>query len=169
LRRLSGQPAFRIFGKATYEKNWRIIDVFATARRDWTSRWPLWRGHCTTLTAEVIAVGWDFAMQLVTEIRDCPVSQEKPVVVVGGRLRDWDRRQTAGGDHTASSLEILAHECGHAAQAGRYGFLYWPLGAAVTLFREGPRWWQEFENQASETGQFGGIVPGTLHPRLAKL
>jgi hypothetical protein len=37
----------------------------------------------------------------------------------------------------------------------------------LTLFREGPRWYNFFENQASEAGQFGGIVNGSVAPELA--
>jgi hypothetical protein len=40
------------------------------------------------------------------------------------------------------------------------------VGAAVTRFREGPRFYNRFENQASEQGQFGGIVNGTVCPAL---
>jgi hypothetical protein len=36
-----------------------------------------------------------------------------------------------------------------------------------TLFREGDGWLHAFENDASEQGLFGGIVPGTVHPRLS--
>jgi hypothetical protein len=49
------------------------------------------------------------------------------------------------------------------------GFWYWPLGGAVTLFREGPRRWNRFENEASETGQFGGIVSGSLSTELLQI
>jgi hypothetical protein len=45
-------------------------------------------------------------------------------------------------------------------------FLYWPVGACFTLFREGTHWYNHFENQASETGQFGGIVSGSVHNAL---
>lgn len=169
LRRLSDRPAFRIYGKAKYESDWHVIDVFANSRRNCESPWPLWRGHCITLSQGVIAVGWDFAESLCSELAQFPVSQKQPVCVIGGSLRDSARRQKAGGDVWYSNRELLAHECGHTGQARRFGFLYWPTGATVTLFREGPRWWQRFENQASETGLFGGIVPGTLHPRLQGL
>jgi hypothetical protein len=37
-----------------------------------------------------------------------------------------------------------------------------PLVGAVTLFREGPHLWNYFENQASEQGQFGGLVCGSV-------
>ncbi len=68
----------------------------------------------------------------------------------------------------ASASEILAHECGHTWQVLRMGLLYWPVGGAVTLFREGPHWWNFFENQASELGQFGGIVNGSVCPELMR-
>lgn len=48
----------------------------------------------------------------------------------------------------------------------RLGLLYWPIGGAFTLFHEGPHGWNRFENQASEIGQFGGIVHGSVHPIL---
>jgi hypothetical protein len=60
----------------------------------------------------------------------------------------------------------MAHEIGHTAQAVRLGMLYLPTGAAFTLFREGRAWYNHFENQASESGQFGGIVNGSVHPAL---
>ncbi len=46
------------------------------------------------------------------------------------------------------------------------GLLYWPVVGALTLFREGPHWWNHFENQASEQGQFGGIVNGSVCAEL---
>src|SRR5437667_368720 len=72
----------------------------------------------------------------------------------------------AGAAPWPSSSEVLAHEVGHTAQARRLGFLYWPVGAAFTLWREGPGWRHWFENQASENGQFGGIVNGSVCPEL---
>jgi hypothetical protein len=36
----------------------------------------------------------------------------------------------------------------------------------VTLFREGSPSWNFFENQATELGQFGGIVSGSVHLRF---
>jgi hypothetical protein len=53
-------------------------------------------------------------------------------------------------------------------QALRLGLLYWPVGASVTLFREGRHWWNHFEDQASETGQFGGIVNGSVGAELMR-
>lgn len=32
--------------------------------------------------------------------------------------------------------------------------------------REGQRWWNHFENQASEEGLFGGIVNGSVCPEM---
>jgi hypothetical protein len=166
--RLAGTPCFRIYGKARREPDWRVIDVFATHRRDGDSRWPpyLFRGTCITWTASVIAVGWDFAAEVLREQAGEPSSRERPVEVAGGRLRDPSRRQAAGGNPFPSSSEILAHECGHTRQALRLGVAYLPTGALLTLFREGPHFYNHFENQASEQGQFGGIVSGTVCPPL---
>src|SRR5262249_15111739 len=58
---LGGTPCFRIYGRGRRERDWRIISVYATHRRNADSRWPLWRGTCITWTSEVIVVGWDFA------------------------------------------------------------------------------------------------------------
>ena len=67
LRRVGGRPGFRVYGRASYEPDWHLIDVYVTGRRDRTSRWPLWAGTCITWTANVIAVGRDFAAQLLRE------------------------------------------------------------------------------------------------------
>jgi hypothetical protein len=168
LRRLGGPPCFQIYGKARPENAWRIIDIQATHRRDLNTRWPafLWRGTCITWTDEIIAVGWDFAEGVLREQASEPASREHPVEVCGGRLRDPQRRAAAGAGSFAKASEILAHECGHTWQVLRMGFLYWPIGGAVTLLREGPHWWNQFENQASELGQFGGIVNGSVLPEL---
>jgi hypothetical protein len=168
MRRLSGRPCFQIHGKARNEGTWRIIGVYATHRRDSDSRWPpyLFRGTCITWTAEIIAVGWDFAEELLREQMSEPATRERPLQVAAGRIRDPHRRAAAGATPSASASEILAHECGHTWQMLRLGLLYWPIGGAFTLFREGPHWWNRFENQASEIGQFGGIVNGTVHPEL---
>jgi len=168
LRRLSGPPCFQIHGKARSESAWRIIGVYATHRRDSDSRWPryLFRGTCITWTAEIIAVGWDFAEEVLREQISEPASRERPLEVAAGRIRDAHRRAAAGAMPFASASEILAHECGHTWQMLRLGLLYWPIGGAFTLFREGSHWWNRFENQASEIGQFGGIVNGTVHPEL---
>lgn len=168
IRGLSGPPCFQIYGKARGERDWRIVGVYATHRRDGDSRWPafLFRGTCITWTAEVIAVGWDFAEDVLREQAREPASRDRPVEPAAGRIRDHFRRAATGASPFASASEVLAHECGHTWQMLRLGLLYWPLGAAFTLFREGPHWWNRFENQASEIGQFGGIVNGTVHPEL---
>jgi hypothetical protein len=167
-RRMGGVPCFRIYGKARRERDWREIDVFATHRRNLDSRWPvfLFRGTCITWTAAIISVGWDFAEEVLREQVSEPASPEHPVAVAGGRMRDLIRRQSADGGPFASASEVLAHECGHTRQARRLGWAYLPTGAALTLFREGPHWYNRFENQASEEGLFGGILNGTVHPEL---
>jgi hypothetical protein len=53
---------------------------------------------------------------------------------------------------------VMAHECGHTAQARRLGMTYLPLVGPVTLCREGNRWWNHWENNASEQGLMGGIA-----------
>lgn len=168
MRRLNGQPCFQVHGKARSESVWRIIAVYATHRRDCDSRWPryLFRGTCITWTAEIIAVGWDFAEEVLREQISEPASRDRPLEVTAGRICDSHRRAAAGAAPFASASEILAHECGHTWQMLRLGLLYWPIGGAFTLFREGPHWWNRFENQASEIGQFGGIVNGSVHPVL---
>jgi hypothetical protein len=168
--RLLGRPCFRVYGKARRENEWRVIGVHATHRRDADSRWPgpLFRGTCITWTDAVIAVGWDFAEWVLREQAADPASRERPVEVAGGRLRDGPRRRAAGAAEHIIASEILAHECGHTAQARRLGVAYLPTGALFTLFREGPHWWNHFENQASEQGQFGGIVNGSVCPQLMR-
>ncbi|MFL5340476.1 MAG: hypothetical protein ACJ8F7_10015 [Gemmataceae bacterium] len=168
LRRIGGAPCFRIYGKAKSEAGWRTIDVFATHRRDRLSPWPLWRGTCITWTDSVMAVGWDFAEALILEQTQFPASREHPVEVAGGRLRHAERRRAAGGGDNISAAEVMAHECGHTLQARRLGALYWIVGAALTRYREGERWRNWFENQASETGQFGGFVPGSVCGELMR-
>src|SRR5579885_3037310 len=164
MRQLSSRPCFHIYGKARSESVWRTIGVYATHRRDGDSRWPpyLFRGTCITWTAEVIAVGWDFAEEVLREQISEPASREHPLEVAAGRIRDAHRRAAVGAMQFASAREILAHECGHTWQMLRLGMLYWPIGGAFTLFREGPHWWNRFENQASEIGHFGGIVNGSV-------
>ena len=169
VRRLSGPPAFQIYGRGRHETDWHTLDVYATHRRDRTGVLPLWRGTCITWTSRVIAVGCDFAAVLLAEQAREPASRDRPVVVAGGRLRDWRRRVGAGASGEPSASEVLAHEIGHTAQARRIGVVYWPLGGAVTLFREGPHWWNHFENQASATGLFGGIVNGSVNTELLRL
>src|SRR5215469_11404336 len=168
VRLLSGPPCFQIHGKTKRESAWRVIGVYATHRRDYNSRWPayLFRGTCITWTAEAIAVGWDFAADVLREQTSEPASREHPVEVAAGCLRDHLRRADTGASPFASASEVLAHECGHTWQMLRLGLLYWPVGGTFTLFREGPHWWNRFENQASELGQFGGIVNGSVLPEL---
>jgi hypothetical protein len=165
-RAFRGPPSFRVYGKAAYERDWHMIDVYATHWRDCGSRWPLFRGTCITWTSSIIAVGCDFAEQLLREQLDEPVSREFPLVVAGGRLRDGRLRSAACGPSFPSASEVMAHECGHTGQARRMGFLYWLIGAMVTQCREGKYVWNRFENQASETGMFGGIVKGSVHAGL---
>jgi hypothetical protein len=162
LRRIGGRRCFQIHGRASYEPDWHVIDVFASHRRDLTSNWPHLGGTCITWTANVIAVGWDFAEYVVREQAREPASRERPVIAQGGRLRAG--RLGVYGPPTPT--EILAHECGHTGQARRMGFWYWPIGATFTLFREGDHWWNQFENEASATGQFGGIVNASVDERL---
>lgn len=168
MRRLSGRACFQIYGKARGEPDWRVVGVYATHRRDSDSRWPayLFRGTCTTWTAEIIAVGWDFAADVLREQISEPASRDRPIEVAAGRLRDPLSRAAAGASPFVSASEILAHECGHTWQVLRLGLLYWPIGGAFTLFREGSHWWNFFENQASEIGQFGGIVNGSVCAEL---
>jgi hypothetical protein len=164
LQGMGGSPCFRIYGKARCETNWRMIDVYATRRRNASGRLPLWHGSCTTWTDHVIAMGWDFAERVLREQRDSPASPQRPVEVAGGRIRDQRRR--AGATEFPSAGEILAHECGHTWQAWQLGPSYLPLVGSLTLFREGPHLWNYFENQASEQGQFGGLVRGSVCAEL---
>jgi hypothetical protein len=170
-RRFGGVPCFRVYGKSRRERDWRVVDVFATHRRNLDSRWPapLFRGTCITWTSAVISVGWDFALEVMREQVGEPASRDRPVAVIGGRVGDHFRRHAAGGDPFVSASEVLAHECGHTWQARRLSWAYLPAGAAFTLFREGPHWYNRFENQASEEGLFGGILNGSVHPELMRL
>jgi hypothetical protein len=171
LRRIGGEPCFRIHGKARPEADWRVIDVFATHRRDADSRWPLWRGTCITWTPEVVVVGWDFARAIFQEQIEEPASRQHPVEVAGGRIDDLFRRSAVGVSSFALASEVLAHECGHTWQARRMrtGLIYLPVVGSVTLFGEGRHLWNHFENQASELGQFGGLVNGSVCRALANL
>ena len=166
---LGREPCFRVYGKARGERNWRIIRVYANRRRNCDSRWPFCRGTCVTWTSEVVAVGWDFACDLLEEQAQEPASRWRPVEVAGGRIRDWRRREQAAADLFASASEILAHEIGHTWQALRLGPAYLPIVGSVTLFREGTRSWNRFENEASEVGQFGGLVNGSVCTPLMHL
>jgi hypothetical protein len=168
LRWLGGTPCFRIFGKGRPETDWRVIAVYANHRRDLVSPWPLWSGACTTWSAVTIAVGWDFASELLREQMEEPASRQHPVAVTGGRLRDVSRRYGVGARSVPSASEVMAHECGHTWQAKRMGPIYLPLVGSVTLFREGPNPWNRFENEASEQGLYGGLVPNSMCPELVK-
>jgi hypothetical protein len=167
-RWLGGVPCYRVYGKARRESAWRIIDIFATHRRNFDSRWPphLWRGTCITWTGSIISMGWDFAEQILREQEAKPASREHPVEVDGGRLHDLLRFREAQGRGYLHFSEILAHECGHTAQALRLSWAYLPVVGSLTLFREGGHWWNHFENDASGQGQLGGIVPGSVCSEL---
>lgn len=143
-----------------------MVHVFATPRRNIDSRWPLWAGACITWTDEVIVVGCDFAKHVYREQSERPASRDHPIEVAAGRLSDASRRIAAGASTIASASEVLAHECGHTWQARRLGAFYLPVVGSVTLFREGRHAWNHFENQASEIGQFGGIVNGSVSSRV---
>jgi hypothetical protein len=160
--RLGGPPCFRVHGKLRRESAWRTIDVLASHRHDAESRWPLLRNTCVTWSDAVIVVGWSFAEEVLREQRRAPASRDRPVEVMNGRLRSAGRGE-------AQASEILAHEIGHTGQALRLGPLYLPVVGSLTLFREGLDWWNHFENQASEQGQFGGIVNGSVCAELAAL
>jgi hypothetical protein len=166
LRTVGGRPCFDVYGKSKRETDWRIVHVYATHRRNRESRWPFWRGTCITWTSQVVAVGWDFAEMVLREQSTEPASRDRPVEVAGGRLSVWERRVAAGASSQCSASEVLAHEVGHTAQSLRLPVIYLPVVGAVTLFREGPHWWNHFENNASEQGQFGGIVNGSVCDEL---
>ncbi|MGL4555814.1 MAG: hypothetical protein ACRC33_31990 [Gemmataceae bacterium] len=168
LHRTAARPAFLIYGKARREPAWRVLSVHATRRRDWDGGWPqpFFAGTAITWTDSVIACGWDFAAAVLAEQRERPATPDDPVCVLTGRMRDPARRAAAGVPDAPSYSEVLAHECGHSAQARRLSWLFLPKGAVFTLFREGDGWLHAFENDASEQGLFGGIVPGSVHPRL---
>jgi hypothetical protein len=163
LRYWGGPPCFRIYGKTRPESQWRIIEIHATSRRNLGSGWPLWDGTCVTWSSQIISVGWDFAESVLQEQSECPASRQHPVEVTGGRIRDQSGRKRT---KILPASEILAHECGHTWQAQRLHSLYLPFVGMVTLFREGPHPWNYFENQASELGQFGGIVKESVCPEL---
>ena len=166
-RLIGGRPCFRIYGKGRREQHWRIIDVFATSRRNLSSRWPtpFWSGTLITWTSSVISLGWDAAESILREQRDNPASRDHPVIVPGGRVNPL-LRCPESLPQLATLSEILAHECGHTWQARWLNVFYLPTGAIFTLLREGDRWWNWFENQASDAGMFGGIVNGSVHPKL---
>jgi hypothetical protein len=166
-----GERAFQIYGKTRRESDWRVLSVYASRRRNALDGWmrPMWAGTLITWTDSVIACGWDVAEEVLREQIEWPASRAFPIEVIGGRLRDEQRRLAAGGPLWPSCSEIIAHEVGHSYQAKRLSWLYLPKGALFTLWREGEGWVHAFENEASEMGQFGGLVPGSLHPRLLPL
>src|SRR5689334_21163815 len=92
LQLLGGRPSFQVYGKARPERDWRVIDVFATHRRNFDSRCPLWRGVCITSTDLVIVVGAYFSLEVLREQAAEPASLERPVEVIGGRIGDRARR-----------------------------------------------------------------------------
>jgi hypothetical protein len=163
LYRLSrGSPGFQVYGKGRTERRFFTIDIYCTPLRNWDSGIPLFAGVCITWTDRIISVGVDFALALLHEQQIEPASRDYPVEVAAQRLSDSSRRRKIHAPSWPSYSEVMAHECGHTAQARRMGGLYWLIGGALTLCREGPHWWNEFENQASEGGIFGGIVPGSV-------
>lgn len=169
LRRHGGEPCFRVYAKGVNEPRWHVADVFATHRRDRRSRWPLFRGALITWTSGVIAIGWDHAREIIREQAFDVTTPDRPLAVCAGRLRDVNRRAKAGGDWVPTLCEVMAHECGHTAQGRRLGGFYWALVGPVTLFGEGVRWWNRWENDASANGLFGGIVPGSVCEELRAL
>ncbi len=166
IRSWSGPPAFQVFGKTRRERNWRVIDVYATPRRDLMSGWPFWRGTCTCWSADLIAVGCDFARAALRCKHTWLASRERPIAVFTGSFRNQraEDRLAAGLPAGATHAEVLAHEIGHTGQALRYRMFYLLFVGALTLFGEGPRPWNRFENEASAKGQFGGIVNGSVSP-----
>jgi hypothetical protein len=158
LRRYGAQPCLRIYAKGKAEPDWRVVDLVALERRNHRSGWPFFQGSCTTWSSSVIGVGWEFALAFFEEQVARPASREHPIEVSGGRLRIASRRRKALASPYPSFSEVVAHECGHTAQAIRLGAAYLPLVGSVTLLREGERWWNRWENDASEQGLFGGIA-----------
>jgi hypothetical protein len=158
LRRFGAQSCLRIYAKSKSEADWRIVDLVALERRNHRSGWPFFQGSCTTWTSSVIGVGWEFARAFFDEQVVRPASREHPIEVAGGRLRIASNRLAARATPYPTFSEVVAHECGHTAQAIRLGVAYLPLVGSVTLLREGDRWWNRWENEASEQGLFGGIA-----------
>jgi len=105
-------------------------------------------------------------LAVLREQSENPASRQYPFEVTGGRIRDAAGRKIPGRDSPAS--DVLAHECGHTWQALRLHSLYLPFVGMVTLFREGPHAWNYFENQASQLGQFGGIVRESVCAELVR-
>ena len=120
LFRRFARPCFRIHGRANYEPDWHVIDIYASHRRDFAARWSLWRRTCITWTANVIAVGWDFAEAVLQEQSNEPASRTRPLTVAGGcSSPDWRPRVAVGASSQPSPCEVLAHECGHTGQGLR--------------------------------------------------
>lgn len=154
--------SFLIWGRTRQETQWRQIRVVVTPCRNLTSGWPLLRGTCTCWSRSLIAVGEQFAQALSVQLSETRVTRDCPVAVVAGRLNDPRLRSAAGGPPEPTPAEVLAHEIGHTIQALRLGPLYLPVVGSLTLFREGPYWWNRFENEASAVGLFGGLVEDHL-------
>jgi hypothetical protein len=167
MRRFGGQPAFRIYGKGQSESTWRTIDVFASRRRNLDSRWPFFGATCITWSDSIVAVGWDFAESVIREQMANPASRDRRVILANGQLHPERFSNGLGSSRRLlTGSEILAHECGHTVQARRFGFAYLVVGATFTWWREGSRWWNWFENEASAIGQFGGIISESVHAEL---
>ena len=57
---LGGEPCCRVYGKARRERDWRVIAVYATRRRDDDSRWPLLRSTFPSTAGNGIMIkGYD--------------------------------------------------------------------------------------------------------------
>ena len=162
-RLLSGRPCFRIYGRATYEPSWQVIDVFAfkspgldeplaAPRRDLHyldgRRHRRWMGLRRVRIARA-------------DRGSRPRGTARWSSAAGGSVRaaaaSSDRRRPAKSSPTnaATPAKLVGWESGIGRSALR-----------LTLFREGDRWWNWFENEASATGQFGGIVNGTVVAEL---
>lgn len=154
--------SFQVHGKTLKETSWRLITVQAFPWRNHEGgRFPF-RGTCTCWSPSFVAVGLDFAQQLLSDPSVWQITRERPVAVAAQSLSNFEKRRRAGASARPSHAEVLAHEIGHTLQARRYRLLYLPLVGSVTRFGEGPRWWQRFENEASAVGQFGGILADSV-------
>ena len=156
-RSLFGPPCFQVYGKGRFKRDWHIVDVYTSRRRDCGSGWPFFSGTCITWTASVIAVGQDFAEQLLREQSTEPASQGNPVLVEGAAYTT----STADLPPLPSLFPPLRKSwLTNAATPPRPAV--WVVFMAdwcqCELFRQGPHWWNRFENEASEIGRFGGIV-----------
>ena len=79
LRRLSGPPCFQIYGKAQERKPIGTSSAFmrrTAATMNNAAGFSVW-GTCITWTAEVIAVGWDFAEDVLREQVSEPASHNR--------------------------------------------------------------------------------------------